>query len=188
MQCSPNGGVRVNSFALVSYIPDPLGHALDRLRSELVEGCNARAHVTLLPPRPLAVSPQVASDRILNALQGFTPFSVEITRVAVFDVSSVVHLEIGRGADKLREIHDLLNKDVLASRETHLYEPHITLAQDLTRLQVAGVRELAERRWAEITAPKCFEVEKLTFVQNTEHNQWLDLAWFPLHEHAGTRR
>ena len=28
MQCSPGDGDRINSFALVSYIPDPLGRAI----------------------------------------------------------------------------------------------------------------------------------------------------------------
>ena len=55
---------RLNVFALVIYIPDPLGRFLDDLRRELVPGCNPHAHVSVLPPRPLAVDWQVASEQV----------------------------------------------------------------------------------------------------------------------------
>ena len=67
MGFNPNGVLsrvpaeqRLNVFALVIYIPDPLGRFLDDLRTELVPGCNPHAHVSVLPPRPLAVDWQVA--------------------------------------------------------------------------------------------------------------------------------
>ena len=43
----------LSQFALVAYIPDPLGRFLDDLRVELTPDCKPRAHVTILPPRPL---------------------------------------------------------------------------------------------------------------------------------------
>ena len=39
---------RINSFALVTYIPEPLAGFLDRLRQELVPNCFLRAHATIL--------------------------------------------------------------------------------------------------------------------------------------------
>ena len=66
----PNGGPsqipaeeRLNVFALVIYIPDPLGLVLDDLRRELVPTYNPHAHVSVLPPRPLAVDWNIASDQ-----------------------------------------------------------------------------------------------------------------------------
>src|ERR1035438_9490908 len=62
MDFHPNGMLsqipaeeRLNVFALVIYIHDPLGSFLDDLRRQLVPGCNPHAHVSVLPPRPLAV-------------------------------------------------------------------------------------------------------------------------------------
>ena len=55
MNCGPkNDADRMNLYALVSYIPGALGEFLDRLREELVAGCDPHAHITALPPRPIA--------------------------------------------------------------------------------------------------------------------------------------
>ena len=54
MYNDPAAWDRINSFALVSYIPEPLAGFLDRLRQELVPNCFLRAHVTILPPRPIS--------------------------------------------------------------------------------------------------------------------------------------
>ena len=60
MGCNENGvpsrpslEERLNVFALVVYIPGPLGVFLDELRRELVPHYNPHAHVSVLPPRPL---------------------------------------------------------------------------------------------------------------------------------------
>ena len=41
----------MNQFALVIYIPDPLGRFLDDLRRELAPDCVPHAHVSVLPPQ-----------------------------------------------------------------------------------------------------------------------------------------
>ena len=48
--CLVPEGQRLNVFALVVYIPDPLGRFLDDLRRELVPHYNPHAHVSVLPP------------------------------------------------------------------------------------------------------------------------------------------
>ena len=53
MDRSYGGEVAINSFALVSYFSGPLAEYLTRLRRELVPDCEARAHLTILPPRPI---------------------------------------------------------------------------------------------------------------------------------------
>jgi hypothetical protein len=72
MLCDPSSMDRINMFALVSYVPGRLGEFLDRLREELVTGCKAHSHVTLLPPRPLSISTEraatVARSLIENSL------------------------------------------------------------------------------------------------------------------------
>src|ERR1700681_4500116 len=96
------GRDRINSYALVSYIPDPMAGFLDRLRQELVPNCFLRAHATVLPPRPITSTPQEAWDRLRVEGTRFEPFHVELTGVEVFPVSDVIHVAIGAGADQLR--------------------------------------------------------------------------------------
>jgi len=64
MYTDPAAWDRINSFALVSYIPEPLAGFLDRLRQELVPDCFLRAHVTILPPRPICSPPGEAWDLV----------------------------------------------------------------------------------------------------------------------------
>src|SRR5262245_59658918 len=112
MLCDPNGDEDpINSFALVSYIPGRLGEFLDRLRQELVPGCVAHAHVTFLPPRPLAVDPQLAEEEIRIKVTASPPFYVEIPRIRIFEATNVVFADIGSGRSELFELHDTLNQE-----------------------------------------------------------------------------
>src|SRR5438105_2991862 len=92
MSADPETGRdRINSYALVSYIPDPMAGFLDRLRQELVPNCFLRAHATILPPRPICSKPREAWDRLCFEATRFEPFDVELTGVEVFPVSDVIH-------------------------------------------------------------------------------------------------
>ena len=62
MAFGTGGAQRINLFALVVYIPDPLAGFLDDLRKELVANCLPRAHVTILPPRPLQAGHATRTD------------------------------------------------------------------------------------------------------------------------------
>jgi 2'-5' RNA ligase superfamily len=171
---------RLNVFALVVYIPDPLGKFLDDLRRILVPGCSPHAHVSLLPPRPLAVDWPVASEKVRTVLQGCPPFEVELTKIEVFPVTDVIYISIGHGASELRRIHTEMNSGPLEFQEPFSYHPHITLAQELPREKVAATTELAERLWREYTGPRCFSASYAAFVQNSLGNYWIDLAEYSL--------
>jgi len=176
MYKDPPPADRVNSFALVSYIPDPLAGFLDRLRQELVPNCFLRAHVTILPPRPITSSPEEAWHLVQALAPSFRPFEIEMTKVEVFPLSDVIFIDISAGHDELRQMHDALNVDGLYCRECFEYEPHVTLAQDLQPDEVDELTRVARIRWAEFSFPKKFPVEKVLFVQNTRRNQWIDLG------------
>ena len=171
---------RLNVFALVIYIPDPLGQFLDDLRRELVPGCNPHAHVSLLPPRPLAVDWAVASDQVGSVLKGWTPFEVELTGVKRFAVTDVIYLEVGSGAAELRQVHQAMNVDSLEFQEPFAYHPHITLAQELPPEKVEDTDDRARRLWRDYTGPRTFEAGRATFVQNSLRNKWIDLAEYSL--------
>lgn len=176
MYNDPAAWDRINSFALVSYIPEPLAGFLDRLRQELVPNCFLRAHVTILPPRPICSSPEAAWKTVRTLAPRFAPFDIEMTEVEVFPVSDVIHIGIGRGREDLERLHAELNVDGLKYAEPYPYQPHITLAQDLKGDEVDELARVARMRWAESTVPKTFRVDEVFFVQNTRRKEWLDLG------------
>jgi len=176
MYKGPSVGDRINSFALVSYIPEPLAGFLDRLRQELVPNCFLRAHVTILPPRPIPASPEDAWKVIRETAPQLAPFDVELNGVDVFPVSDVIYIKLSAGSEELRRMHAALNRNGLYFKEEFSYHPHITLAQDLKPDELDELSSVARARWAEFSFAKKFRVEKVVFVQNTRRNQWLDLG------------
>ncbi|SRR5579884_4031476 len=177
-----HGGVgdRINSYALVSYVPGRLGEFLDRMRRELVSSCVAQSHITILPPRALFASERAVSRQLQTDLDAFSKFSVHLTDVKVFRSTSVVYLGVGLGHDRVIDMHAALNQGSLESEEQFLFHPHVTLAQGLDAGAVDEIAARAERRWAEFDGPRHFEVDRLTFVQNTVQNCWVDLETFTL--------
>jgi 2'-5' RNA ligase superfamily len=171
---------RLNIFALVIYIPGPLGKFLDDLRRELVPHYNPRAHVSVLPPRPLAVEWQTASEQVRSLALTWEPFEVELTFLDIFRPTDVIYLEVGAGVGQLRRMHEAVNTGALAFQDPFPYHPHITLAQEVPHERVPEVFELATRRWKEFHGARSFKAESAVFVQNTIHDIWLDLADFPL--------
>ena len=179
-----NGGLpgvpaeqRLNVYALVIYIPDPLGRFLDDLRRELAPGCNPHAHVSVLPPRSLGVDWQVAGRELRRLTDKQPPFAVGLAEVRIFPVTNVIYIEVGAGASELYRMHDAINRGgALAFEEPFAYHPHITLAQEIGQGDVQAVYELATRRWAEFTGPHAFRAERATFVQNRMGNCWVDLT------------
>jgi len=183
----PNGGhhsvpaeERLNVFALVIYIPGPLGEFLDGLRRELVPHYNPHAHVSVLPPRSLAVDWREASEQARVLAEGQAPFDVELNGIQLFPVTDVIYLDLGSGAPHLHALHSALNTGALSFEEPFLYHPHVTLAQEIPHEDVAAVRELAVRRWSEYTGPRRFRAERAVFVQNTLDSRWIDLAEYAL--------
>ncbi len=173
-------GSGLNVFALVIYIPDPLGKFLDDLRRELVPGCSPHAHVSVLPPRPLSVGVETACTQARVAAEEFEPFEIEAGGIAVFEKTDVIYIEVGRGAEELRRMHATMNRAGLAYQEPFQYHPHITLAQEIKPEEKEALRELANRRWREFPGSRKFRAERVIFVQNVADNRWIDLAGISL--------
>jgi 2'-5' RNA ligase len=180
MDCSSNGAERINLFALVVYIPDPLAEALDDLRRELAPGCRPRAHLTILPPRPLAAGVSLAIDRARTVVSGFAPFDVLAGEVEVFPTTNVIYIGLKEGEREMREMYRALNGGALAFREPFPYHPHITLAQELSPGQVETLFERARKRWAALPHSRRLRAERAVFVQSRVDCTWVDLAEFPL--------
>ena len=172
-----HGEQTLGQFALVSYIPDPLGRFLDDLRLELTPGCNPRAHVTVLPPRPLHSDVTAAIASLVDESRNIPPFRVELGDIQVFAESYVVYLDIRKGVTELRDFHRLLNRGPLEyRRETFPYHPHITIAQNILPAEAPVLSATARRKWAEYRGPRDFVVSSLSFVQHVAPTIWTDVA------------
>jgi 2'-5' RNA ligase len=171
---------RLNVYALVIYIPDPLGRFLDDLRKELVPGCNPHAHVSVLPPRPIAVDWQVAGEQVRACAGNWTPFEIKLESIRIFPVTNVIYVELGQGAEEMCRIHAAMNSQALEFDEPFAYHPHITLAQEIPPAGVPAVHGRAQEIWEAYRGPRSFRAERATFVQNTLGNCWIDLAEFSL--------
>ena len=73
-------GERINSYALVSYVPGRLGAYLDRMRRELVSSCCAQSHITILPPRTIFAPESAVLRRLHGGLDAFSRFLVSRDR------------------------------------------------------------------------------------------------------------
>jgi 2'-5' RNA ligase len=171
---------RVNLFALVIYIPDPLGRFLDDLRRELVPSYNPHAHVSVLPPRPIHVDWQTASEEARTLTEGWAAFDVEMTSIQVFSRTDVIYVEVGSGSSELYALHAAMNRSALEFAEPYEYHPHITLAQEVPHGQVVEMTELARRRWQEYPGSRIFRADRAVFVQNAGGTCWVDLAEYSL--------
>lgn len=189
MGCSENGCVRIDQYALVSYIPDPLGKFLDFLRLRLAPECRPHAHVTVLPPRKLRGPAECAESELRDIASHFHSFEGKLGGVEMFESTKVIYLEVERGSRELREMHQQFNTGVLDFDEPYVFHPHITLAQNLPPEQVGETLRIARQSWSEWKGLVTFPVEELSFVQNTEEGIWLDLQHYRLMpEPAGMRR
>ena len=173
-------GESINQYALVTYLPDELGAFLDQVRRDLVADCKARSHLSLLPPRALELSPQIAESQIQTICLTAQPFVVRIGKVAVFPMTSVVYLELESGQLEIERLHRELATQALDFNEPYPFHPHVTLAQNFDLGTVGERVEEAQAQWASYRGPREFLLDRVVFVQNTGNNCWIDLRAFAL--------
>lgn len=180
MQDSLGEDPTLGRFALVCYIPDPLARFLDELSLELTPDCNPRAHVTILPPRPLYHRLKDTIERITEESRGYPVFRIETGEVEIFETSNVVYLSLARGREELRALYRALNQGPLEFRESFPYHPHITIAQDPEPAEAARIAAAARERWSGYRGPRGFAVSALSFVQHVAPSVWTDVATLAL--------
>jgi len=148
-------------FALVSYIPDPLGSFLHGLRQALPGEDNPRPHITILPPRPLKLPVEAASKQARKILRQFSAFEVELSRVCYFVGTSFLYLDVGEGSCLLHDLHDALNAGDLGHREELQYRPHLTLGGPVDAGQLEAFQRQAEGAWRAVSCARRFEVDNV---------------------------
>lgn len=176
----------INSFSLVAYLPEPLAGFVDTLRREVhtAQDGDVRAHVTILPPRPLACLAEKAASDLEVAVAQLQPFPVELREVLVFPRSDVLYLSIGEGAEGLRELHEKLSIGRLRFLEYFEYHPHVTLAQFIPHGDLERAAEKSAQQWNRYTGPRRFLLDRVTLVQNTRQNHWRNLQEYLLGAHV----
>jgi 2'-5' RNA ligase len=188
MEGSNGRQTRINSFALVSYLPGPLAELLDEIRHDFAPASRAKAHVTILPPRPLIEFPgeapgaavAVAMEELKTRLQDFPPFKVDFGEIEIFEGTQVIYVSIQNGFNELEQMHAALNTGRVAFQEPYPYHPHVTIAQELAHEDVHNAAQFARWRWSEFKHSRSAWIDRLTFVQNTLENCWTDLAMLNL--------
>ena len=168
-------------YAVVAYVRSPVGSFVEELRRELHPShTHADAHITILPPRTLNGSAQQALDQLQSECQALPAFDVVMGDVETFvPVTPTVFLRVARGAYRLRELHDKLNREALNFKEPWPYMPHLTIAKMDTIDEAGKVLEIARQRWQVYEGPRTVRIESLTFVKGMGE-RWLDVAETPL--------
>lgn len=164
-------------YAVVAYVRSPVGIFVEELRREMHPAhTHADAHITILPPRPLSGSEDEALQLLKDVCRTSTPFEVAMGDVETFiPVTPTVFLRVARGAYRMRELHDRLNRGGLKFNEPWPYMPHLTIVKMDTVEEASKVVEIARRRWREYKDDRVVRIESLTLVKGTGE-RWVDLA------------
>jgi 2'-5' RNA ligase len=162
----------VTQYALVAYIPEPLGGFLTRLRTELVPASRLMAHVTVLPPRVLTASAAAVSRHLEIRLRHMRAFDLEAGGIEIFPLTSVIFLSLIGGRGIVEDLHEELNRGTLEADEAFEFHPHITLAQQVPPDEVLCIYDRARTRWDQWGRSRQFQVDTLTFVQNVGGTGW----------------
>jgi 2'-5' RNA ligase len=159
-------------FALVSYVPEPLGPTLNSLKTP-PEGLPASpAHITLLPPRPLRTDPKSAYERIREVLTGFPAFELELTEICRFPSTNVLYLAVGKGQDQIHELYRALNHGEFSHEEEFEFLPHLTLAYPSDLASAERIRIELEKEWNQVRHLQPFIVDKAVFLSKAVDGSW----------------
>jgi 2'-5' RNA ligase len=163
-------------YALVAYIKSELGEFVEGLRRELHPAhAHLPTHLTVLPPRPLHGSEDEAIAMLRESSLPVAPFEVELGEVESFlPITPTVFIRVSYAGYRMRELHDLLNREPLAYNEPLPYMPHVTVAKLDSNEHAAQVLATSKARWANFPGSHRITVERLTFVRGSGHT-WTDL-------------
>jgi 2'-5' RNA ligase len=154
-----------------------LGGFVEELRRELHPvHAHLPTHLTVLPPRPLQGSEEDAVAMLRRIGSTVAPFRVGLGEVESFlPITPTVFIRVSYAGYRMRELHDLMNRDQLAYTETLPYMPHVTVAKLDSTERAEEVLRSSKARWQNYHGSHDVAVERLTFVRGSEHT-WTDLA------------
>lgn len=159
-------------FALVAYLPNPLGSYLNAMREALPGYKAGNVHLTLLPPRPVTTKTAGAYLELEKSLDEFDRFEVTLTGVTTFEDTGVIYIAVDRGQQESRLIHQKLNRGSFAFAEPFEYKPHITLVRPVDESSRRAVQEQAVALWERCPFPKTFELTSVDFLRQSPDGGW----------------
>lgn len=164
-------------YAVVAYVRSPVGIFVEELRRDLHPAhTHADAHITILPPRLLNGTEAQALDVFRQTCSAAQPFEVIMGDVETFiPLTPTVFIRVARGAYRLRELHDKLNRGALEFNEPWPYMPHLTVVKMDAVEEAQKVLTSARRRWLDYKDTRTVRIESLTFVKGSGE-RWVDLA------------
>jgi 2'-5' RNA ligase len=168
-------------YALVTYLRNPIGEFVEKLRQELHPTTeHMAAHLTILPPREITSSEEEAVEFLEEACSHVIPFRVELGDVETFlPTTATVFIQVKRAAYRMRELHDQLCSRGLGCAENWPYIPHLTILKTEDEAEARAAYSIARERWAHFTGRRDVLVEKLMFVRQRD-GHWEDVAPLPL--------
>ncbi|MBZ5574839.1 MAG: 2'-5' RNA ligase family protein [Acidobacteriia bacterium] len=169
-------------YALVAYVSNAVGEFVENLRRELHPDLpHLPAHLTILPPRHLQGSELSALELLEDTCSRAEPFEIILGETETFvPVTPTVFIGVDHGANRMHELHERLNREVLRCVEEWPYMPHLTIAKMTTEALAEAAYITARDRWAEFHGSRRIQVQDLTFVRERERDRWVDLAEVPL--------
>jgi 2'-5' RNA ligase len=165
-------------YALVAYIKNPVGEFVEKLRRELhPELPHMPAHVTVLPPRLLQGSEASAMESLEDVCSRFEPFEASLGEMETFiPATPTVFIRVCHAAQRLRELHDEMNREGLAMKEEWAYMPHMTIIKVPTEEQAQKAYLIGRKRWANFKEARTIQITELTFVREEKDCHWIDLG------------
>jgi 2'-5' RNA ligase len=159
-----------------------LGAFIDELSAWLPGESRGKAHLTLLPPRPVALATETTADLLSGALAHLRPFKVELTKIERFPVTDVLYIALGEGSDEAYRAHAELNRGVFFFEEPFEYRPHVTLMVPKKDTDVGRSHREAAARWGEFPSTRQFMVERLDLLRQDSEGEWENLRQIQLAE------
>ncbi len=122
-------------LGVVVAIPEPwVSHLTDlRLRLGDLAGSRIPAHITLMPPTPVARDARADVIDHLRAIAArHAPFRITLSGTDSFrPISNVAFMTLTEGANACTDIAEEIRSGPLDHEARFPYHPHVTLAQDV---------------------------------------------------------
>ena len=165
-------------YALVAYVNNAAGEFVEQLRQELhPELPDFPVHLTILPPRHLQGSEHSALETLEEVCGQVEPFEITLGEAETFvPVTPTVFIRIEHAAQRMHELHDRLNTNVLRAQEEWPYIPHLTIVKLANANLARQAYITARERWAQFRGSRNISVRELTFVREKSENLWADVA------------
>ncbi len=152
---------RLGSFALVSYIPEPLRSLLHAFRDTLPGDENPQPHITVLPPRALSVPVEAATAQCRDVLTDVSEFKVTLGSVRRFPSTNVLYLDLWQGNSQIHRLHDALSTGQLDQQEEFDFRPHLTLSGFINSDDLPALERQAHESWTNVGLSKTFVLREI---------------------------